>query len=135
MAGKQRARPIRVVFSEKFRRSPRHIFVWPPWWLAQKAVFCHPVEVFERVVDAINNVDVSDRNVSSVIDARTPKSQRIAILEKELKFYRDRIREISDHGSHGNSSRNTFAFKTHYTNKSQKGRTKFAWTHHQETRK
>ena len=55
--------------------------------------------VFERVVDAINNVDVSHRNVgernmSSVIDARTPKSQRIAILEKELKFYRDRVREV-----------------------------------------
>lgn len=50
--------------------------------------------VFECVVDAINNVDVSDRNVSSAIDARTPKSQRIAILEKELKFYRDRVREV-----------------------------------------
>jgi len=50
--------------------------------------------VFERVVDAINNVDVSERNVSSAIDARTPKSQRIAILEKELKFYRDRVREV-----------------------------------------
>ena len=33
---------------------------------------------FERVVDAINNLDVSDRNVSSAIDARTSKSQRIA---------------------------------------------------------
>ena len=35
---------------------------------------------FERVVDAINNLDVSDRNVSSAIDARTLKSQRIAKL-------------------------------------------------------
>lgn len=50
--------------------------------------------VFERVVDAINNVDVSDHNVGSAIDARTPKSQKIAILEKELKFYRDRVREV-----------------------------------------
>ena len=50
--------------------------------------------IFERVVDSINNVDVSDRNVSSAIDARTPKSQRITILEKELEFYRDRVREV-----------------------------------------
>ena len=53
MAGKQRARPIRVVFSEKFRRSLRHIFVWPPWWLAQKAVSCHPVGVFEPVINPL----------------------------------------------------------------------------------
>ena len=48
--------------------------------------------VFERVVDAINNVDVSDYNLGRGIAARTPKSQRITILEKELLFYRDRVK-------------------------------------------
>ena len=43
--------------------------------------------VFERVVDAINNVDVSDYNVGRGIAAQTPKSQRITILEKELLSY------------------------------------------------
>ncbi|KAJ7360580.1 hypothetical protein OS493_015688 [Desmophyllum pertusum] len=48
----------------------------------------------KRIVDAINNLDVSDRSENSVIDPRTPKSQRIAILEKELKFFRGKVSQI-----------------------------------------
>jgi len=49
--------------------------------------------VFKRVMNAINNA-VNNHNVGSVIDAQTPKSQRIAILEKELKFYPEQVREV-----------------------------------------
>lgn len=49
---------------------------------------------FKRIVDAINNLDVSDRSENSAIDPRTPKSQRIAILEKELKFFRGKVSQI-----------------------------------------
>ena len=76
------------------------MFVWSPWWFAQ-TVFderkrVSAIESFELVVDAlINTVDVSDLNVNSTIDTQTPKSQRMAILEKDwLKYYGDLVREV-----------------------------------------
>ena len=92
--------------------------------------------VFERVVEAVNNVDVSDGNVSTAIDARTPKSQRIAILEKELKFYRDRVREVelSISAVMETPPETTLPLKLLRSTNLESVVKKFAWTHHQETR-
>ena len=46
-------------------------------------------DIFVSLVDKINNLDVGE---SRAIDG-TLKSQRIAILEKDLQFYRDKLRQ------------------------------------------
>ena len=52
---------------------------------------------FNRIVGAINNLDISEaddyENIST-INSATPKSQRIAILEKELTFFRNKVSQV-----------------------------------------
>ena len=55
-------------------------------------------DVFKDIVDKINILDVGEtsentRTTTQMLD-RTPKSQRIATLQKELHFYRDKVRQI-----------------------------------------
>ena len=57
-------------------------------------------DVFVSLVDKINNLDVGesraiDGTANMAIDG-TPKSQRIAILEKDLQFYREKVRQTKN---------------------------------------
>ena len=52
-------------------------------------------DVFKDIVDKINNLDVDDTRKRTQMLDRTPKtSQRIVVLEKELHFYRDKVKQI-----------------------------------------
>ena len=57
-------------------------------------------DIFLSLVDKINNLDVGesraiDGTANMAID-ETPKSQRIAILEKDLQFYREKVRQTKN---------------------------------------
>ena len=51
-------------------------------------------DVFKYIVDKINNLDVDKTRKRTQTLDRTPKSQRIVVLEKELQFYRDKVKQI-----------------------------------------
>ena len=50
--------------------------------------------VLKCIVDTINSLDVYQTIENNTLLHRTPKSQRIAILEKNLQFYRDKVSQI-----------------------------------------
>ena len=50
--------------------------------------------VFKCIVDTINDLDVCQTIENNTLLHRTPKSQRIAILEKDLQFYCDKVSKI-----------------------------------------
>ena len=51
-------------------------------------------DVFKYIVDKINNLDVDETRKRTQTLDRTPKSQRIVVLEMELQFYRDKVKQI-----------------------------------------
>ena len=51
-------------------------------------------DVFKYIVDKINKLDVDKTRKRTQTLDRTPKSQRIIVLEKELQFYRDKVKQM-----------------------------------------
>ena len=55
-------------------------------------------DVLKRIMEAVNNVNVEEFGAASLpgaqAHAQTPKSQRIEVLERELVFYQEKVREI-----------------------------------------
>ena len=50
-------------------------------------------DTFKQIVDSINNLDISDL-CGEICHPDTPKTLRIALLEKQLEDYRAKVREI-----------------------------------------
>ena len=55
-------------------------------------------DVFKRIMEAVNNVDVEKFGAASLpgaqAHAQRPKSRRIEVLERELVFYLEKVRDI-----------------------------------------